>query len=242
MNTNRKTATIVGVLYIIGTVAGILSVVFTGPILNDPDYLIKVSANENQILIGSLSVLTMGFALALVPVMLFPIFKKHNEALALGYVVFRGALETVAYIAMVISWLLLIILSQEYVKAGAPDASYIQTLGALTLKGHDSINPILIIVFSLGALMLYYLFYRSNLIPRWLSGWGFFAILLHLATGFLIMFHRMSAFSTINMVVNLPILLQEMVMAVWLIVKGFNPSPYTSGTAYTETHELMVAR
>src|SRR5574341_1556222 len=101
MNTNRKTATIVGVLYIIGTVAGILSVVFTGPILNDPDYLIKVSANENQILIGALFVLTMGFALALVPVMLFPIFKKYNEALALGYVVFRGALETVTYIAIV---------------------------------------------------------------------------------------------------------------------------------------------
>jgi hypothetical protein len=142
---------------------------------------------------------------------------------------------------MVICWLLLTLISQEYVKAEAQGASYIQTLGALTLKVHDSINPILIIVFSLGALMLYYFFYRSNLIPRWISGWGFFAILLHLATGFLIMFHRMNPFSTINMVVNLPILLQEMVMAVWLIVKGFNRSPYTSGAVYTETHELMVA-
>jgi hypothetical protein len=185
-DTNRKTAIIVGVLYIIGTVAGVLSVVFTGPVLGSPDYLIKVSVNENQIIIGALFVLTMGLALAMVPVMMFPIFKKHNEALALGYVVFRGALETVTYIAMAISWLLLIILSQEYVAAGAPDASYFQTLGASLLQGHDSINTILIIVFSLGALMLYYLFYRSNLIPRWISGWGFIAILLHFATGFLI--------------------------------------------------------
>ena len=99
MNTHKKTAIIVGVLFIIGTVAGILSVVFTGSILDDPDYLIKVSANENQIIIGALFVLIMGFALAMVPVMMFPIFKKHNEALALGYVVFRGALETVTYIA-----------------------------------------------------------------------------------------------------------------------------------------------
>jgi len=231
MNTNRKTAIIVGLLYIIGTVAGILSVVFTGPILGSSDYLIKVSANENQIIIGALFVLTMGFALAMVPVMMFQIFKKHNEALALGYVVFRGALETVVYIAMAISWLLLIILSQEYVAAGALDASYFQTLGALLLKGHDSINTILIMVFSLGALMLYYLFYQSKLIPRWISGWGFFAILLHLATGFLIMFRLASAFSTINIVMNLPILFQEMVMAVWLIVKGFNPSAIVSGSA-----------
>ena len=104
MNTYRKTAIIVGVLYIIGTVAGILSKVFSTPILNDPDFLNKVSANENQIIMGALFVLFMGFALAMVPVMMFPILKKQNEALALGYVVFRGALETVTYIAMVICW------------------------------------------------------------------------------------------------------------------------------------------
>ena len=230
MDTNRKTAIIVGVLFIIGTVAGILSVVFTSSILNAPDYLMKVSANENKIIIGALFVLVMGFALAMVPVMMFPIFKKHNEALALGYVVFRGALETVTYIASVICWLFLLILSQEYVKAGAPDASHFQTLGALLLKGNDSINTILVIVFSLGALMLYYLFYQSKLIPRWISGWGFIAILLHLVTGFLILFHLQSPFSTINIVMNLPIFLQEMVMAVWLIGKGFNPSAIASGS------------
>ena len=224
MNTNRRTAIIVGVLYIIGTVAGILSVVFSTPILNGPDFLSKVSANENQFIIAALFVLLMGLALALVPVMLFPILKKQNEALALGYVVFRGALETVTYIALVISWFLLLILSREYVAAGALDTSYFQTLGALFLKGNDSISTILAIVFCLGALMLYYLLYRSKLIPRWISVWGFIAITLHLATGFLIIFQLMSPFSTINLVTNFPIFLQEMVMAVWLIVKGFNPS------------------
>jgi hypothetical protein len=222
MNDDRKTAIIVGVLYIVGTVAGVLSVVFSTSILDGPGFLIKISANENQFMMAALFVLTMGLALALVPVMLFPIFKKYNEAMALGYVVFRGALETVTYIAMVITWLFLLILSQEYVKAGAPDASYFQTLGTLLLKGNDLISTVLIIVFSLGALMLYYLFYRSKLIPRWISVWGFIAILLHLVTGFLILFHLMSPFSNINTMMNLPIFLQEMVMAVWLIVKGFN--------------------
>ena len=106
--------------------------------------------------------LTMGFALAMVPVMLFPILKKQNEILALGYVVFRGALETVTYIASVIPWLFLITVSQENSAAGAARASYLQTMGALLLKGTDSISTILIFVFGLGALMLYYLWLSRN--------------------------------------------------------------------------------
>ena len=222
---SRKTAIIVGVLYIIGTVTGVLSLVFAGPILDDPDYLIKVSANENQIITGALFVLMMGLALALVPVMMFPILKKYHEGLAVGYVVFRGALETVSYIAMTISWLVIITLSQEYVKAGAPDASYFQALGALILKGHDSIRSILEIVFPLGALMFYSVLYQSKLIPRWISGWGLAAALLWLAVGLLGVFHIIVPMSTIQVVLSLPIGLQEMVMAVWLIVKGFNSSP-----------------
>jgi hypothetical protein len=91
--TGRRTAMIVGALYIIGTVAGVLSLVFAGSILNDPDYLIKVSGSGKQILTGAFFVLIMGLALAMVPVMMFPIFRKYNEALALGAVVFRGRLR-----------------------------------------------------------------------------------------------------------------------------------------------------
>ena len=224
MNTDRKIAISVGVLYIIGTVAGVLSVLITQPILNAPEYLLKVSTNQNQIMLGGLFVLTMGFALAMVPVILFPILKKQNEALALGYVVFRGALETFTYIASVITWLFLIIVSQEYAAAGAVGTSYLQSLGAVFLKGSDSITTILIFVFGLGALMLYYLFDRSGLIPRWITLWGFIAILLHMTTGFLILFGITGSMSTITTVMNAPIFFQEMVMAVWLIAKGFNPA------------------
>ena len=229
MNSEKKTARIVGVLFIIGTVAGILSHVITGPILNASDYLIKVSANENQIIIGSLFVLIMAFALAMVPVVMFSIFKKYNEVLAVGYVVFRGALEAVAYIACVISWLLLLTLSQEFVKAGAPFASNFQTLGTLLLEAGDWINhSFLTIVFSLGALMFYYLFYQSKLIPRWLAGWGFIGSILVLAVGVLGMF------GLVLEILWAPLGVQEMVLAVWLIVKGFNSSAIASASAKTE--------
>lgn len=222
MDTNRKTAVWVGVLFIIGTVAGVLSVLVTWPTLNAPDYLSRIAANETSLIIGSLLVLTMGFALAMVPLLLFPILRRYSEVLALGYVVFRGALEMVAYMAMVICWLFLIVVSHEYAAAGASTSAGIQSLGAVLLKGNDSISNLLIIIFSLDALILYTLLYRSKLVPRWISVWGFIAIIMHFSTAFLMMF-RIIDLNTAS-IINLPIFLQEMVMAVWLIAKGFNPA------------------
>jgi hypothetical protein len=225
MNTNKMTARIVGVLFIIGTAAGVLSAVFGGTIIDDPDYLIKVSENENQFIVGALLVLTMGFALAMIPAVMYPISKKHNEALALGYVVFRGALETVGYIATVISWLLILTLSQEYAKAGAPDASNYQTSGTLLLEAADWIDYLTTLAFSLGALMFYYLLYQSRLIPRWLSGWGLIGAILVFAVGL------SSMFGLGLEVLWAPLAVQEMVLALWLIVKGFNPSAIASPSA-----------
>ena len=173
--------------------------------------------------------LMMGFSLALIPVLLFPILKKQNEVMALGYVVFRGALETVTSIITAITWLLLLPLSQEYVKGSPLAAPYFQTFGTL-LRGIGDL-PMMIFVFSLGALILYSLLYQSKLIPRWLSIWGLIAIVLHLTTGFLVLFGLQTSFDTSNLVMNFPIFLQEMVMAVWLIVKGFNQSAIVSLSA-----------
>jgi hypothetical protein len=222
MNTNKRTAVIVGILYIIGTVAGILSVIFTEPIRSAQDPLLSVSANEAPIMVGALFVLTMGLALAMVPVVAFPILRKHNEALAVGYVVFRGGLETFASMATVVSWLLLLPLSRIY-QAGTPDASHFRALGSLLLEAAQ-FSWVGTIVFILGALMFYYVLYRSSLVPRWLSGWGLIAAVPYLATGLLGMFGLVSSTSTIYSLMVLPLAVQEMVLAVWLIVKGFNPS------------------
>lgn len=227
MNSNSKTAIIVGILYIIGTVSGILSVVFASPVLNAPDYLLQVFANKSHIITGSLFVLLMGFALAMIPVMMFPILKKYHEAFALGYVVFRGGPETVTYMVAAISWLLLLPLSQGYAQAGSQDLSHFQMLGTLLRSVADL--PMTVFVFGLGALIFYYVLYQSKLIPRWLSVWGLIAIALHLTTGLLIMFGSQTSFSELNTAMNFPIFLQEMVMAVWLIAKGFNLSVASKG-------------
>ncbi len=234
----RKTAMTVGVLYIIGTVAGILSLVFSGPILEGPDYLAKIVRNENQIITGALCVLTMGLALAMIPAVIFPVLRKHHEGLAVGYVIFRGALETFAYIAMTIAWLALIVLSRESVQAGAGAAPYYQTLGTLTLGAHDAAKSVLEIVFPMGALMFYTALYRSQLIPRWISGWGLAAAALWLAVGVLGMFQLVDSMSTIGAILSVPIGLQEMVMAVWMIARGFS-APAIAARSVRGTAEAM---
>ena len=234
MNSDKMTAKIVGVLFITATVAAILSGVFLGPILDTPDYLAQVSANENQVIIGALFFFIMAAAGASIAIPMYPILKKHNEALALGSVGFR-IIEGVIWMVGVISLLLLVTLSQEFVQAGAPDASYFQTLGKLlqqvgVITAGDFGQALVpgVFAFSLGALMYYYIFYQSKLVPRWLSVWGLIGVTLGIADALFIMFGIYVSSSPISILLDLPIFVNEMVLAVWLIVKGFNSSAIAS--------------
>jgi hypothetical protein len=223
MNSNRKTAIIVGVLFITATVFSSLYYVILDPILNAPDYLVNVSANKTQVIIGVLFYLIDCAAVVAIPIMLFPIFKRHNEALALGYVSSR-IIESVTLIVGHISLLSLLTLSQEYVQAAAPDALHFQALGALLLAVTDWTHLLGVeIVFSLTALILNYILYQSKLIPRFISVWGLIGAILLLASGLLGMF-GLSPSPPISWFFTLPIAINEMVLAVWLIGKGFNSS------------------
>ena len=236
MDSYRKTAIIVGVLFIIATVAPILSGVFLGSItdvvggISDPDYLAKVSTNESQMIIGLLFYVIMAVAVAGIAIVIYPILKKHNEALALGYVGARIG-EGIFFIVNVITMLTLLTLSQEFVQAGAPDASYYQTLGTLLLAAGDWAYLFGFgLFFTLSALILNFVLYQSKLIPRWLSVWGFVG-------GALIFVYYLIQPLSISLVeiLFLPIAVQEMVFAVWLIFKGFNPSAIASGSSKANT-------
>ena len=191
MNTYRKTAVIVGILFIIGTVSGILSGASTAPIQAGSTYPLNVDASETQWIIGTLLVLLMGLSLAMVPVLLYPIFKKHNEVLAFGAVLFRGVLEVIGETLLVISMFLLLTVSEIYGKTGAADASNFQTLGSMLIAAGHWIQNINGIVFSVGTLMIFALFYQTRLIPRWLSGWGFIGAVLYFIAKIVSMFTRL---------------------------------------------------
>jgi hypothetical protein len=185
----------------------------------------------------------MGFALAMVPAMIYPILKKQDESLALGYVVFRGGLEAMTYVAIAASWLLLIPFSRHYTAAGVAEAASLQTVGMLLLDVGDGLGHIVTIVFIIGALIFYSLLYRSKLVPRWLSGWGLIAAVPYLAPTMLALFGVSSPESTLTNIMFVPLFLQEMVLALWLIVKGFNPSAAAAELARVELNsgQLSIA-
>jgi uncharacterized protein YceK len=124
-------------------------------------------------------------------------------------------------------------LSQEYVKAGASNASLFQVSGIALLAIKEWAGELSVVAFTVGAMMYYYVFYQSKLVPRWLSGWGFLAAVSSLAAVLLAITGLVIPFSTVFIVLQLPIAVQEMVLAIWLIVKGFNPSAVASLSAKT---------
>ena len=131
MNSNRKTAIIVGVLFIIATVSSLLSSVFFGSIY-DSNYLTTVSANENQVLIAVLIMLIAIASIVSIPIMIYPILKKQSESLALGYVGAR-IFEGFFFAGTIIAILSILSLSNEFVSATAPVVSYFETSGSLLL-------------------------------------------------------------------------------------------------------------
>ena len=223
MNTYRKTAIAAGTLFIVCTVASII-----GPTLaisaNSPDYLNQLAGNSNQIIAAALLEFIWAAAGAGIAIGLYPLLKKYNETLALGSVGFR-VVENVFVLIGTLSLLSLLALSQEFIAAGSPEASSFQTLGTMLLSLRDwQYHVISGLAFSLGVLMYYTILYRSNLIPRWLSGWGVLGAILSLAATVLASFTHDFGLESVNTYLNVPIGLQELVFAVWLIAKGFNPS------------------
>ena len=226
MKDNIKTARIVGALFIIATVAYSLGVVLLDPFLGASDYLTTVSENENILTIGAFLVLIDAVAVAGIAIVIYPVLKKHNEALALGYVGARIG-ESLLFSVNVITTLTLLTLSQEFAKAGTLDTSYYQTLGTLLLAaGNWAYLLGLGLAFAISALVLNFVLYQSKLIPRWLSSWGFIGAALVFAN-FLLESFGMKPVA----ILFLPIAVQEMVFAVWLIIRGFDSSAIVSETA-----------
>ncbi len=217
MSAERKAAAWIGVLYIIGTVALVLSVVVTDAVLAGPAYLAQVAAQPNQLAVGALLVLLAGFSLAMVPVVFWPVGRRYNETLAMGYVVFRGGLKTFIYMLGALGWLTLIPLSTQ--PDAAPLAGFVRTADPVIWE------QVGVIPFALGALMFSVLLYQSRLVPRWLSTWGLVGAALYIVPPLGSMF----GLSSLG-VLMAPLAVQEMVMAVWLIAKGFTPSAIAAET------------
>ncbi|WP_028612685.1 DUF4386 family protein [Paenibacillus harenae] len=217
-NPFRRSAVITGVLLIAGMVAGIFSVV---PVIDGADYIVKAFTYENQVLLGAFFQLLMVVAYVGIPILMYPILSKHNKGLALGSVAF-GIIAGVFIIIGVIILLLLLALSHEFAKVGTLDVSYFQTLGGLLQAGRDLVNHVATtLAFVLAMLLFNCIFYQTKLVPRWLSVWGLIGSTVSILASLLFMI-RFIGLDAAYMMLNIPIAFQQLVLAKWLIVKGFN--------------------
>jgi len=228
-NTHRSIARITGVLFIIATAASLLSLAFLGSV-GSPDYLTEIAANEGQVTVGVLVRFIAAFASAAIAISLYPVLKRYRQGLALGAVGFR-IIEGTFYALGAVSVLLLLTLSQQFVKTAAGDPAYFDQLGTLLKAFDDWAGLAGILAFYVGGLLYYRVFYQTRLVPRWLAAWGVGGVILGAAAALLVLFGVTGSMSPVQMALNAPIGLQEMVLAVWLIVKGFNVSATTSDSS-----------
>jgi hypothetical protein len=226
MDSYRNNAIIVGVLFIFATVFSILSSVFLGSTLATPISLVTVHANANQVMIAAILELIAALSAFGTAVFIYPILKRFIESLAIAYVGLR-LLENTFYILAIVSLITLLTLSQEH--AGAINASYQPLSNFLIALYHWAGAIGTVIIAGIGGITLNYVLYQSKLVPRWLSGWGLIGDVLLILFGLIgLTSLQPSSPNSILALLAIPLAVQEMVFAVWLIIKGFNQSAIAS--------------
>jgi hypothetical protein len=230
MNARNRIARSVGAFFLFSNVTFILGAFgFVEPILGAPDYLTLASANRAQVIFGALLELANGIAYLGIGVLMFSVLRRRFRGMALLYVGFR-IIEFVMQTLSDLSPLALVTLSEEFVRAGAAEASTFQAAGTLLLAQRYWAFQMVSITLALGALLLYTMLYRSKLIPRFISVWGLVGAITVLTTTMLDIF-ALSVGPAIGLVLGLPMLLNELFLGVWLIAKGFSESAILSKPA-----------
>ena len=240
MHTNRRTATIVGVLFIMATVSAMLGLFFFyPPILTGPDYLINGAAHANQVLLGALMELVLVCTAIGTAIGLFPVLRPYGERIALAHLCFRF-LEAVVITIGIVAVLSLLTLSQDFVAAADPDASAFHPSGTLlhaVYKWTSMLGPLFFL--GINTLMYSSLLYKSRLVPRPLAVLGLTGATLVFGYAMLVMFGVAVPGSGPLILLALPIAAYEMILAGWLIVKGFNPRAIAAAPARTGRSELL---
>ena len=232
--TARKSAIWVGVLWIMATAFPASSIVPWTALEDGEGILVNAATHKSQLIMWVLLNLVGAVAAAGVAFMLYPILSRVADSsvekgLALWYVGTRVTESGIYLVAVLATWAFLP-LSREFAAAGAPDASHFQTSGTVLQSTSDLALTLAQSVFAIGALMLYYLLFRSRLVPRWLSLWGLFAAPLFLIASLSLLWTGDPNSALANLLF-VPLALQEMVLAAWLIVKGFDATALASGSA-----------
>jgi hypothetical protein len=219
MTSLRKTAFVAGLLYLI-TYLAIPTIALYGPVLSDPAFIVS-SGSDTGVLWGAVLELIVALAIVGTGVALFPVLRRENEGIALGFVtsrLFEAGVITVG----IISLLSIVTLKQEVGATAGADAGSLVTIGRSLVATHDwtflvgqTLLP------GINALLLGSLFYRSALVPRVIPLLGLIGGPLLIVSAIAQVLGVNEQYSAFSAIAVLPIFLWELLLGLWLVFKGF---------------------
>jgi Domain of unknown function (DUF4386) len=230
MDPVRKRALLTGVFFIITFVTSIPALVLYGPVLNDTHYVLG-AGTDTRITVGAFLEVILAIAGIGTAVTLFPILKRQSEGIALGYVAAR-VLESTVIVVGIISVMSVVTLRQDFAGGAGTGATSFVIAGQALVAVHKwtfLLGP----GFVAGAgngLLLGYLMYRSGLVPRPMAVLGLAGGSLAFAAATAELFGVFEQVSAGAAIATVPEAVWEASLGIWLIVKGFKPSPITAGS------------
>ncbi len=229
MSPLRRTAFIAGLLFIVTFVVSIPAALFLyAPVLDHTDYIVGSGA-DNRIAFGVLLEMILIVANIGTAVVLFPILKRQNEALSLSYVAAR-IMESTFIAVGLLSLMAIVTLRQDLAGTGA-DAASLDVVGRSLVAVHDwtfLLGPGWIVGLGNG-LILGYLMYASGLVPRRMTYLGLVGGPLIIISGTAVLFGAIEPGSSAQVIATIPEFFWELSLGIYLMVKGFKPSPITAG-------------
>jgi len=230
VSSTRRTALVAGIFYLITFVASIPAVFLLAPVLDNADYIVGAGA-DTRVIWGCFLDLINALACIGTAVALFPVVKRQHEATALGFVTSR-MLEAAIILIGVVSLLAVVTLRQDLAGAPGTDMASLVTAGRALVAVRDwtfLLGPGLMP--GINALLLGWLLYRSGLVPRVIPLMGLIGAPLLIASATATLFRGNDPVTVLAAIATVPIFLWELSLGLWLVVKGFKPSPITADMA-----------
>jgi hypothetical protein len=221
MSKIRKVSLTIGVLIVLSICVGLMSIV---PSVDVPEYLSEAYPNRIQVLIAALSQIAMSLIYVAISVLLFAVIKKYDEPSAFGYLCLRTISQVFNLLGSLVL-VLLLALSREFMETASTNSASIKALGIVLKSGRDYLNHVLMIVMtSISGIILFILTLRKKLLPEWLSIFGLIGSAVSIVASILVLFDIIEVITPIYMMLNLPLAIQDLTFAVWLMTKGFSES------------------
>jgi hypothetical protein len=230
MKSARATAIVAGVFFLITEVTAIGGMLLYGSVLGNPDFIISASADDTAVLGGAFLEVLLAIAVVGTGVTLYPVIRRQNEGMALGHV--AGRLIEAAIIAVgTISLVAVVTLRHDLAGTSGAEAPAAATIGQSLVAVHNwtfLFGPKLAL--GVNTVLLAYLMYRSRLVPRIIAVLGLVGGSLIFVSGTAVLFGLYEDLSVAGVVAAAPVFAWEVSLAVWMIVKGFQPCPVLIGT------------